>query len=155
MRYSDWTNDAANAGLLGTSYGVSCTVMGLGAILAGWGVLRTRSWTGWRAWTPMVIGVAEFVMLTPGLFGGFVIARIVIGTWMLMFAALGWSLYAQAHALTPQSANSGVGAHASPASAQAAAAPETRRSATLQSLLPQGRSPIRRRPAAKTGHHER
>jgi hypothetical protein len=109
MRYSDWTNDAANTGLMGTSYGISCTVMGLGAILAGWGVLRTRSWTGWRAWTPMVIGVAQFVMLTPGLFGGFVIARVVIGTWMLMFAALGWSLYAEARALRPEFANSGVG----------------------------------------------
>ena len=29
-------------------------------------------------------------------FGGFVLARLVIGTWMLMFAALGWSLYAEA-----------------------------------------------------------
>jgi len=43
----------------------------------------------------MVIGVAQFVMLTPGMFGGFVVARLVIGAWMLMFAALGWSLYAE------------------------------------------------------------
>jgi hypothetical protein len=95
MRYVDWTNEAANEGLMGAAYGVSCTVMGIGAIMAGAGVLRAKVWSGWRAWTPMVIGVAQFVMLTPGMFGGFVIARLVIGAWMLMFAALGWSLYAE------------------------------------------------------------
>src|SRR5687768_6036165 len=26
MRYADWTNEAANAGLMGAAYGVSCTV---------------------------------------------------------------------------------------------------------------------------------
>jgi hypothetical protein len=95
MRYVDWSSDAANGGLMGAAYGISCTLMGLGAIAAGAGVLRTKAWSGWRAWTPMVIGVSQFVMLTPGMFSGFVIARIVIGTWMLMFAALGWSLYAE------------------------------------------------------------
>jgi len=95
MRYVDWTNEAANAGLMGAAYGISCTVMGVGAILAGIGVRRAKVWSGWRAWTPMVIGVAQFVMLTPGMFGGFVVARLVIGTWMLMFAALGWSLYTE------------------------------------------------------------
>lgn len=100
MRYADWTNEAANAGLMGATYGITCTVMGIGAILAGVGVVRTRSWSGWRAWTPMVIGVAQFVMLTPGMFAGFEVARIVIGTWMLMFAALGWSLYAETRPIT-------------------------------------------------------
>jgi len=98
MRYADWTADAANEGLMGATYGISCTVMGLGAIMAGAGVLRAKVWSGWRAWTPMVIGVSQFVMLTPGMFGGFVIARLVIGTWMLMFAALGWSLYVESRA---------------------------------------------------------
>jgi hypothetical protein len=95
MRYVDWNFDEANAGLMGAAYGVSCTLMGIGAILAGAGVLRTKVWSGWRAWTPMVIGVAQFVMLTPGMLGGFVVARLVIGAWMLMFGALGWSLYAE------------------------------------------------------------
>ncbi|MBA3261079.1 MAG: hypothetical protein H0T69_01115 [Thermoleophilaceae bacterium] len=89
MRYVGWTNEAANAGLMGAAYGISCTLMGVGAILAGIGVRRAKVWSGWRAWTPMVIGVAQFVMLTPGMFGGFVVARLVIGAWMLMFAALG------------------------------------------------------------------
>jgi hypothetical protein len=96
MRYVDWTSEAANAGLMGAAYGISCTVMGVGAILAGVGVLRAGAWSGWRARTPLVIGVAQFVMLTPGMSGGFVLARLVIGAWMLMFAALGWSLYAEA-----------------------------------------------------------
>lgn len=65
MRYVDWTSEAANAGLVG--------------------VLRAKVWSGWRAWTPLVIGVAQFVILTPGMFGGFVVARLVIGAWMLMF----------------------------------------------------------------------
>ncbi len=95
MRYVDWTNEAANAGLMGAAYGISCTVMGVGAILAGIGVRRAKVWSGWRAWTPLVIGVAQFVMLTPGLFAGFVVGRLVIGAWMLMFAALGWSVYAE------------------------------------------------------------
>ena len=95
MRYADWTNDAANEGLMGATYGISCTLMGIGAIMAGAGVLRAKVWSGWRAWTPMVIGVSQFVMLTPGMFGGFVVARLVIGAWMLMFAALGWSLYVE------------------------------------------------------------
>ena len=101
MRYADWTADAANEGLMGATYGISCTVMGVGAIMAGAGVLRARVWSGWRAWTPMVIGVSQFVMLTPGMFGGFVIARLVIGTWMLMFGALGWSLYVESRATAP------------------------------------------------------
>jgi hypothetical protein len=42
---------------------------------------------------PLVIGVATFVELTPGMFGGYVIARLAIGLSMLLFAALGWSVY--------------------------------------------------------------
>ena len=96
MRYADWTNEAANNGLMGAAFGISCTAIGVGAILAGIGVRRSRVWSGWRSWTPMVIGVAQFVMVTPGMFGSFVVARLVIGAWMLMFAALGWSLYTEA-----------------------------------------------------------
>ena len=96
MRYADWDFDTANAGLMGTSYGISCTVIGLGMLLAGVGVLRTGLWTGWRRWTPLAIGIAEFVILTPGMFGGFVAARLAIGFWMLLFGALGWAMYVEA-----------------------------------------------------------
>ena len=52
--------------------------------------------SGWRRWTPLVVGIATFVELTPGMFGGFVIARLAIGFWLLLFAALGQSLRVEA-----------------------------------------------------------
>ncbi|WP_199921525.1 hypothetical protein [Intrasporangium calvum] len=60
------------------------------------GVLRSALWQGWRRWTPLAIGIATFAVLTPGMFGGFVIARLAIGLWMLLFTALGWSLHIEA-----------------------------------------------------------
>ena len=96
MRYADWDFDTANAGLMGASYGIACTVTGLGMLVAGVGVLRAGVWTGWRRWTPLAIGIAEFAILTPGMFGGFVAARLVIGFWMLLFGALGWAMYVEA-----------------------------------------------------------
>lgn len=101
MRYADWDFDTANAGVMGTSYGVACTVIGLGMIVAGVGVLRAGVWTGWRRWVPLAIGVALFAVVTPGMFGGFVIARLAIGFWMLQFAALGWSLHAESRRSSP------------------------------------------------------
>ena len=96
MHYADWDNDTANAGLMGTSYGGSpATLIGLGMLVAGVGVLRAGVWTGWRRWTPLAIGIAEFVILTPGMFGGFVAARLVIGLWMLQFGMLGWAMYVE------------------------------------------------------------
>jgi hypothetical protein len=92
IRFAEWDFDKANAGLLGATYGT----IGLGLLLAGVGALRARVWSGWRRWTPLVIGVATFVELTPGMFGGFVIARLAIGFWMLLFAALGQSLRVEA-----------------------------------------------------------
>ncbi|ADU49340.1 hypothetical protein Intca_2839 [Intrasporangium calvum DSM 43043] len=53
-------------------------------------------WPGRRRWTPLAIGIATFAVLTPGMFGGFVIARLAIGLWMLLFTALGWSLHIEA-----------------------------------------------------------
>jgi hypothetical protein len=109
MRYTDWSSDTANAGVMGATYGISCTVIGVGAILAGAGVLRTGLWSGWHAWTPMVIGVAQFVMLTPGMFGGFVVARLAIGAWMLMFAALGWALFVESRRVARPGGEMSVG----------------------------------------------
>lgn len=96
MGFADWDNDTANAGALGSAYGVACTLVGLGTIAAGIGVVRAGVWSGWHAWTPLLIGITQFLVLTPGMFGGFVMARLVIGLWMLTFAALGWSMYAEA-----------------------------------------------------------
>jgi hypothetical protein len=101
MRYADWSNDTANAGFMGTSYGISVTVIGLGMLIAGFGVLRAGVWRSWRRWTPLAIAVATFAVVTPGMFSGFVIARLAIGFWLLLFAALGWSLYVEPRRFIP------------------------------------------------------
>ena len=98
IAYANADFKAANAGFMGTAYGIASTAIGLGTLVAGVGVLRARRWTGWHRWVPLAIGVTEFVVLTPGLFLGFVAARLVIGFWMLLFGLLGWSVLAEARA---------------------------------------------------------
>lgn len=100
-RYADWDYAAASASLMGTAYGIASTVIGLGMVAAGVGVLRARTWSGWRRWTPLAIGIAVFVIVTPGTFSGFVLGRVAIGIWMLLFAALGWSLHAESRRGSP------------------------------------------------------
>lgn len=105
MRYGELDNDVANEGPAGAAYGVTVTAIGIGMVLAGIGVARTRAWPGWHRWTPLAVGVAVFVAVTPGMFGGFVAARLVIGLWFLLFATLGWSLYRDADRRTEVSAS--------------------------------------------------
>jgi hypothetical protein len=57
IRYADWPTDLANAGLMGTCYGISVTVIGLGMLAAGISVLRAGVWHGWRRWTPLASGL--------------------------------------------------------------------------------------------------
>jgi hypothetical protein len=95
MRYATWDDDAAYAGLMGTAYGLSSTVTGAGLCIAGVGVLRAGAWGSWRRWTPLAVGVAVFAIVTPGMFGGFILGRLAIGTWMALFAALGWSMHVE------------------------------------------------------------
>jgi hypothetical protein len=92
IRFADWTTDAANKSSMGAVYGVACNAIGLGLVISGVGAIRARVWSGWRRWVPLAIGVLTFVELTPGMFGGYVIARLAIGFWILTFAALGQSL---------------------------------------------------------------
>ncbi len=56
MRYADWHSDTANAGLMGACYGIAVTVIGLGMLAAGVGVLRADGWHRWRRW-PLAIGI--------------------------------------------------------------------------------------------------
>lgn len=93
-RYADWDFDAANSGLMGAAYGVASVIIGLGMLVAGVGVAHTRSWTGWHRWTPLAIGIGQYLVIL-GISGGFVLARISIGLWMLLIATLGWSLFAE------------------------------------------------------------
>jgi hypothetical protein len=96
MRYADFTDIVANGGLMGTAYGVTVTAVGVGMVLAGIGVARTHRWSGWHRWTPLATGLAVFAVVTPGMFGAFVVARLAIGFWFLLLAALGWSMYQHA-----------------------------------------------------------
>jgi hypothetical protein len=96
MRYVDWDFEKANASAMGATYGVACNAIGVGMVIAAVGVVRARVWSGWRRWVPLAIGIATFVELTPGMFGGFVIARLAIGFWIVMFGVLGQALRAEA-----------------------------------------------------------
>jgi hypothetical protein len=96
IRYADWDFEKANAGLVGATYGVTTNLIGLGLLLAGVGVLRAKVWIGWYRWIPLAIGIATFVELTPGMFAGFVIARLAIGLWLFLFALLGFGLRSSA-----------------------------------------------------------
>jgi hypothetical protein len=85
---------------MGACYGIAVTVIGLGTLAAGVGA---DAWRGWRRWTPLAIRIATFAVVIPGMFGGFVVARLAICSWLLLFAALGWSLHVQARQFIPSS----------------------------------------------------
>jgi hypothetical protein len=57
---------------------VTSIAIGVFAILAGITVLRTKAWSGWQRYLPLVLGIYVFVPLTPGILGPFVLARLVI-----------------------------------------------------------------------------
>jgi hypothetical protein len=76
-------------GLLDALYGVSSVAVGVGLILAGIAVRRT----GWRGVVVLVAGIFVFVPMMPALMGPFVLARLAITVWMLLFAAIGFALW--------------------------------------------------------------
>ena len=86
------TYPGEGTGLLDTLYGVSSVAVGVGLVLAGIAVRRRGRWAGWRGLVVLVAGIFVFVM-TPALLGPFVLARLAITVWMLMFAALGFALW--------------------------------------------------------------
>jgi hypothetical protein len=92
IRFAESTTQAANEGPMGAGYGITTSLVGLGMLAAGAGVLRAGAWSGWRRFIPLLLGVTLFTVVTPGMFGGFVIARLAIGSWMALFGALGWAL---------------------------------------------------------------
>ena len=80
-------------GLLDALYGISSVAVGVGLILAGLAVHRRGRWTGWRGLVVLVAGIFVFVPMMPALMGPFVLARLAITVWMLLFAALGYALW--------------------------------------------------------------
>lgn len=79
--------------LLDVSYGVSSVAVGVGLILAGIAVRNGGRWTGWRGLVVLVAGIFVFVPMMPALMGPFILARMAITVWMLLFAALGFALW--------------------------------------------------------------
>lgn len=78
--------------LIEAIYGVVSMLIGLAFVVLGLAVARAGRWTGWARWVPLAIGIYVFVPLTPAILGPFVVARLAIGGWMLLFAALGVAL---------------------------------------------------------------
>ena len=87
------TYPGEGTGLLDTLYGVSTIGIGVGLVLTGLEVRRLGRWTGWRGLVVLVTGVFVFVPMTPALMGPFLLARLAITVWMLLFAAIGFALW--------------------------------------------------------------
>ena len=77
---------------LDAAYGIASIGLGIGLVLAGIGVARTRLWTGWARWVVLVLGVLVFVVVTPGLMLGFVGGRLALATWMVAWVFFGVAL---------------------------------------------------------------
>jgi hypothetical protein len=95
LAYTHSANAATGPGVLGAAYGVATVLIGVGLILAGIAIIRARQWRGWRRVTPLIGGIAVFVIVLPGVFGPFLAGRLAITAWMLFWAALGAALTAR------------------------------------------------------------
>ena len=92
-RFGEWDSKLANEGVMGAGYGVSTNLIGIGLVVAGIGVVRARVWTGWERFIPLTVGLMHFLVVTPCLFSGnYVAGRLGIGSWMVVFGALGLAL---------------------------------------------------------------
>lgn len=79
--------------LLDVLYGASSVAVGVGLILAGIAVRNGGRWSGWRGLVVLVAGIFVFVPMMPALMGPFILARVAITIWMMLFAALGYALW--------------------------------------------------------------
>jgi hypothetical protein len=84
--------DSAAAGMIVAIYSIGTILIGLGMIAAGIAA-RDGTWSGWQRWLPLVMGVWLFVPTMPALALEGDVARISLGIWALLFAALGWVLW--------------------------------------------------------------
>lgn len=78
--------------LVSALYGIPTLLIGGGLLVGGVGIVRAGLWDGWRRWSALATGGYVFVALLPGLMGPFWVARVAIGVWMVLFAALGAAL---------------------------------------------------------------
>jgi hypothetical protein len=81
---------------LDTWYGVTSIAIGVFLVVTGIAVLRAKVWSEWQRYLPLALGIYVFLPLTPGIFGPFVVARLVIAGWMVLFALLGLTLLRRA-----------------------------------------------------------
>lgn len=79
-------------GWLDAGYGIASLAVGVGLVLLGVAAVRAGILTGVERWSVLVTGIYVFVPMTPGIMAGFVIGRIVIGVWLLLFAGIGWAM---------------------------------------------------------------
>jgi len=78
---------------LNALYGVASLLSGVGLFVAGVTVRHDGRLRGWQRWVVLVSGIWVFVPMTPAIAAGFLTARLAITGWMLLFAALGWTLW--------------------------------------------------------------
>ena len=99
---ADADYDSGIGGALGGLYGLTCTAMGVGLLMAGVAMWRAHTWEGWRRGVVLALGVWVFVPMFPALAvtptDG---ARLAIGGWMLLFAALGVALLSPVRRAVP------------------------------------------------------
>ena len=88
--------ESEHASLVNSLYGIPTMLCGLGLVVGGIALVRLpkQAWVGpsWLRILPLVLGVWVFVPLLPAIMGPDVLARLAIGGWMALFAALGWGL---------------------------------------------------------------
>lgn len=72
--------------------GASVPVTGLGLVLAGIAVLRSRRWRGWRAVTPLLVGAYPLLVMLPAFALLGEANYIVVAGWGLFWMLLGFAL---------------------------------------------------------------
>ena len=73
-------------------YGIVSTALGVTLLAAGIAIVRAGVWQGWPRWVVLALGVWVFFPMFPALATMTDGARLAIGGWMLLFAALGAAL---------------------------------------------------------------
>ncbi|GAA2010591.1 hypothetical protein [Microbacterium ulmi] len=91
-------------------YGTLSLLSGVALVLLGVAAVRARVLAGVWRWVVLAIGIWVFVPMTPALAGGFVLGRVAIGTWLLLFALLGWAMLRWATDAAPRRSSPAVAA---------------------------------------------